>query len=138
LEEWFAKRGEAAIAVRWQERQRLAESRMELVRATREKLAVLYATAQPAMQMKAAKAALFTELKDALAAASADPSAWEAENLNNAWLVTLSLYRGYLPAFRKLFENCAAEWPCFYAAVDALGELPAATRAQSLAELTAS
>ncbi|MGB5247390.1 MAG: aminopeptidase [Woeseia sp.] len=138
LQEWFAERGDAATGELWLARQRLAESRMDRIRDTREKLAALYAGSMPQAQMRASKAALIGELKTRLAADSADPSAWDGVAINNAWLATFALYRGYLPAFRQLFDDCAADWNCFYDAVNALGDLPADKRAQSLAEIASS
>ncbi|MGB5346321.1 MAG: aminopeptidase [Woeseia sp.] len=137
LREWLAERGDVASGERWQQRERLAETRMAHIEATRARLAELYSQSLPAAQMRSAKQALFAELKTLLTGNGSAGSAWDAFSLNNAWLATLSLYRGHLPAFRALFADCAADWRCFYDAVDRLAALPVEARRQSLAELVA-
>ncbi|MCR2746074.1 aminopeptidase [Limnobacter parvus] len=51
-----------------------------------------------------------------------------AEDLNNAKLGVSGLYTNYVPAFKALFLKCDGSFPRFYAAVEALGELPADKR----------
>lgn len=136
LQAWFEKSGDSDSANLWLERQALAESRMQLLDATRQRLSQLYE--QSPADVREKKRQVFEELRCALAGESADKGGWQSVELNNAWLATFDLYRGDLPAFRKLFADCAGAWPCFYDAVDALGAMPREARAQSLAELAGS
>lgn len=138
LQQWFAEQGDTETGLRWQRRQRQAESRMALIEQTRSELAELYAETLPVADMRRAKQSHYAALKSALAGDDPAASGWDAVTLNNAWLATLSIYRGHLPAFRDIFANCNEDWRCFYDACERLAELPADRRAQSLAELAAS
>ncbi len=49
--------------------------------------------------------------------------AWLEAEINNARLVSLTLYEGRLPEFRRLLERCSDELSCFYAEAQALARL---------------
>lgn len=138
LEEWFASRGDTAAAHRWHRRQIAAEAMMDRINETRARLARLYQGDSPVAEKRARKQALFDSLRRRLNEDSASESGWDDVTMNNAWLATMSLYRGNLPAFRKLFADCGGDWSCFYENVDVLAKLPDAERAQSLLELARS
>lgn len=138
LEEWFASRGDTAAAHLWHRRQVAAEAMMERMDDTRARLARLYESGVEDEEKRAKKQALFDALRTKLNEDGAGGSGWDHVTMNNAWLATMSLYRGNLPAFRKLFADCGGDWPCFYESVDELAGLPDAGRAQSLLELARS
>jgi predicted aminopeptidase len=58
-----------------------------------------------------------------------------ATRLNNAFLASRRTYDRYLPAFARLFEASAAEWPRFFAEVDRLAKLPQSEREAMLTGL---
>ncbi len=49
-----------------------------------------------------------------------DPGNWLSGGLNNAWLISMTLYEGRLPEFRELLAGCEQQIECFY---DAAREL---------------
>ena len=49
-----------------------------------------------------------------LEGAGHDPSGWLQGELNNARLISMTLYEGRLPEFRALFAACAHDFACFY------------------------
>lgn len=57
------------------------------------------------------------------------------EQVNNAYLVSLTTYQDAVPAFSAMFDTHGADWSRFFAAVAALGELEPAERAERVAEL---
>ncbi len=50
------------------------------------------------------------------------------KRLNNAALAAVATYEDWVPAFARLFEEQQNQWPAFYAAVGALGELDSTAR----------
>jgi predicted aminopeptidase len=58
---------------------------------------------------------------------------WFEAPINNAKLAATSIYNDLVPAFLRLFELCAGDYPRFYAAVKRLGALDRAERADALA-----
>lgn len=133
LARWLEARGEPAVAAEWSERQRRAAARLELIDETRERLRALYAQPLPAATLRERKAEAFAALERALDARG--EGNWPGELFNNAWLASVALYRGNVPAFRALYADCGRELGCFYAEVEKLGELGAAERADRLAAL---
>lgn len=138
LEEWFTRRGDTAAAQEWRRRQAAAAAMMRLVDETRAGLARLYRSELPDEEKRSKKEALFESLRTRLSDDTTDQSGWNLVSMNNAWLATMSLYRGNLPAFRRVFSDCGRDWSCFYDAVDAIATLSADERAQSLLELAES
>jgi predicted aminopeptidase len=59
--------------------------------------------------------------------------AWFEAPINNAKLAATSIYNDLVPAFLRLFDLCAGDYPRFYAAVKRLGALDRAERADALA-----
>jgi predicted aminopeptidase len=61
---------------------------------------------------------------------------WLSEALNNARLVSLGLYEGWLPAFREIYKDCNGKMDCFYDAARTLADLPRDERYAGLILLT--
>ncbi|MDZ7645089.1 MAG: aminopeptidase [Woeseiaceae bacterium] len=112
LVEWLAARGEQGELERWRQRQAQLAEVMRRVDATRDRLADLYAEPLPEDVMRRRKAALLENLRRD---ASGKGNDWLAGALNNARLVALTMYRGQVPAFRRLFARCERDWACFSA-----------------------
>ena len=64
-----------------------------------------------------------------------EASGWLGEGVNNAHLISTTLYEGYLPAFRWLRAQCE-DIECFYTRAHALAELDASDRDRAMKELT--
>lgn len=59
-------------------------------------------------------------------------SGWIKDGLNNAHLISTTLYEGWLPSFRALFRQCENDIKCFYAEARRLAELNFAEREAAL------
>lgn len=111
-----------------------------LIQRTRTRLAALYATDQLDDAKRAAKARIFSELRDEYARQSADGKIgddyrrWFERDLNNARLVPVGVYHEHVAAFRALFAEEGGDWTAFYQRVQRLADLP---RDQRHAQLNA-
>ncbi len=101
-----------------------------LVLSTRERLATLYASGLDDAQMRAAKAAEFSQMRQAYRQLRDGPwqgdsrfDRWMAQPLNNASLVPFGIYDGWVPAFAALFGQVGGDWQRFHAEVEALGRM---------------
>lgn len=122
-------------------RRRYAEF-SQLMLATRERLAELYASELSEAAMRAAKAEEFVRLRQAYRHLRDDRwngddrfDRWMAQPLNNASLLPFGLYDRWVPAFAALFEQAGGDWLRFHARVEALGRLPADERVALLEAL---
>ncbi len=52
-----------------------------------------------------------------------ESSGWLKDGLNNAHLISTTLYEGRLPTFRALFRRCENDINCFYAESRKLAKL---------------
>jgi len=140
LRQWRAAKGLKAAENGARERQR--EQFSSLVLASRERLQSLYTSGQTKAQMRVGKAAEFERLRGEYQvlrssqwAGDGRYDAWMYGPLNNAKLLPFGLYDQWQPAFAALFVEVNGDWPRFYAAVKALGELPDDQRQKRLAQL---
>ena len=60
---------------------------------------------------------------------------WLSGDLNNARLISMTLYEGQLPAFRNLLRNCGEEIRCFYEKATEISQLEKSSRAEALEAL---
>jgi predicted aminopeptidase len=126
VERWFAARKEAALLKVYLERKALRRELLQLVEDAKIRLAVLYDSEVDESSMRRQKDAILDQLlrdvNDVLSKNSTNTPGWLGGALNNARLVSLGLYEGWLPAFRELYKDCNGKLDCFY---DAAGELAA-------------
>ncbi len=111
-----------------------------LVLQGRERLATLYAQGLPPDALRTAKAAALAALREDYQSARSsfkllNYDRWFAQPLNNAHLAGVAQYARHVGAFRALFAESGHDFARFYAAVEALGELPPARREARLDEL---
>ena len=115
---WLSSRGLQDQMDEYVARRRLRQDLMDLVAAARSDLEAIYADDVAVEQKRAAKSARFGALRHAvdeqLESAGRKPGSWLAGELNNARLVSMSLYEGRLPEFRALLESCDDDLACFY------------------------
>ena len=138
LRRWLQAQGNvAAFESARRRRERHAEF-VELVLATRTRLATVYASTHDDVEKRAAKQREFDALRTAYGELKTRwggddrYDGWFAQPLNNAHLATVELYHQYVPAFQALLAEAHEDLPTFYRAVRALSRLPQATRQQRL------
>jgi predicted aminopeptidase len=126
MERWLASRQQSDKLAAWQERRALRAEFTQLVGLLRSELDMLYSSGLSAEAMRPKKQALlerFAETARQLYAdASQNPPRWLESELNNARLVSTTLYHGRLQEFRDMLEDCNGELPCFYNAATKLSE----------------
>lgn len=135
VQRWHAQHGSADVAKVWLDYQEQNRVVMQLFEEARAKLETLYASALPDAGKREQKQRILQQLASDANATSGSDTNWIRGDLNNARLASFAMYRGYLPAFRRLFARCNEEWKCFYAEVDELAALSAPARADALAGL---
>ncbi len=103
-----------------------------LVEQTRDDLSAMYAETLDDDEKRLLKEHRLEQLSAALRAllegAGRDADAWLSAPLNNARLLSISLYEGRLPAFRRMIEDCAGEIECFYAEAGRVAAMPSDER----------
>ncbi|MGI9202072.1 MAG: aminopeptidase [Woeseiaceae bacterium] len=126
MERWLASRQQSDKLAAWRARRALRAEFTQLVALLRNELDVLYSSSLPAEEMRPKKRALleqFAETSQQLYAdASQNPPRWLDTELNNARLVSTTLYHGRLQEFRDLLDDCSGEMTCFYNAATRLSE----------------
>lgn len=143
LERWLAaQQGRAELEQFVSQAERGNRRRLEfraLVRDTRERLEALYAGDGGDEAKRAAKVALFAEMRaryDTMRAAwggVAGFDRWFAGGANNAGIAAVGLYADRVDQFRQLLAAEGDDLPRFYARVRALAALPRAERDAALA-----
>lgn len=114
----------------------------ELVLASRQRLATLYASPLPDSAKQAGKQAEFARLRREYQALRDGPwqgdkrfDGWMFSPLNNAKLLPFALYNQWQPAFARLFAEQGGDWFKFYQAAEQLARLDAAERNRWLTRL---
>ena len=115
---WLQSRDLQAETDEYLARRLLRQDLMSLVAIARDDLQAIYAGDTDADGKRAAKSARLETLRQDGAArlrkAGRDPDYWLGREMNNARLVTMTLYEGRLPEFRALLESCDGDIECFY------------------------
>ena len=98
---------------------------VNLVSQYRNRLESMYASSLDDAEKRKQKYNLLDEMKTTyqrLEATQDDDtySAWFADRLNNAKLVSVTIYRAYLPGFDKLLSECGYNLTMFYKLVEQL------------------
>lgn len=121
---WLQARGDAAAVREYWERRELRQDMMRLVSAARDDLMAYFSETLDDDEKRLLKQHRLDELQDEIARvmreAGRDPGAWATGRLNNARLVSMNLYEGRLPEFRRLLADCEQDPECFYARVTEL------------------
>jgi predicted aminopeptidase len=115
---WLESQGLEHKADAYFERRELRQDIMSLVATARDDLGAIYEADTGTDQKRATKSerleALRQDVAERLREAGRDPGSWLSRDLNNARLVSMSLYEGRLPEFRALLEGCGGDIECFY------------------------
>ena len=108
---------EQDIAI-YRERRELRQSMMSLVGAARADLREIYTASVDDEQKRLSKQTRLEQLSadvgSLLEESGRERSSWFSGELNNARLISMTLYEGRLPEFRVLLEECAQRLDCFY------------------------
>ena len=142
LERWLTAREQAAELQTFAKRDDLRRALTALAEDTKAELAALYADDQDDEFKRHRKRELLDRLSmrasDEATRSGFKPTGWWNPPLNNARLLSVSLYRGNLDAFRTLFERCEQRFECLHAEAEQLAELDAPERERALAEISES
>jgi len=115
---WLDSRGQTDDMRAYRERRALRQDLMALVAGARRDLRITFAKAVSDEEKRVSKRARLKQLEIAastrLEQAGRNPAGWLRGELNNARLISMTLYEGRLPAFRALLEQCEHDMRCFY------------------------
>jgi predicted aminopeptidase len=141
VERWFAARKEAGLLNVYLERKALRREMLQLAEDAKISLAALYDSEVDEPEMRRQKNLLLNglsrDVSALLSASGAAAPAWLGGTLNNARLVSLGLYEGWLPAFRELYKACNGKLACFHDTARGLADLPQDERYARLIVLAA-
>ena len=139
---WLESRGQPDDMRAYRERRALRQDLMALVAAARRDLRITFAKAVSDEEKRDSKRARLEQLEIAASArlerAGRKPAGWLRGGLNNARLVSMTLYEGRLPAFRALLEQCEHDMRCFYDKARELAKQSKAARNAALDALASS
>ncbi len=133
---WLESRGELARYEEYQKGREYRQRLMRLVARARTDLGAVYNSVENDEEIRQRKAQRLQQLADDVVTEARDsgkePSAWLSGRLNNARLISMTLYEGDLPAFRLLLAECDQDIRCFYERARELAAMDADRRAAAL------
>jgi len=136
---WLQSNGREGDIDVYRERRELRQALMGLVATARDDLSGYFESALSDDEKRRLKAArlrqLSAEAESVLAEAGHQGGGWLSGDLNNARLISMTLYEGRLPAFRRLLEDCREDIRCFYRKAIELSELEQSSRDEVLETL---
>ncbi len=139
LERWLESNGQPEDIEVYRQRRQLRQDLMALVADARDDLRETFAAAIAEDEMRRLKAErlerLAADMKTTLVRAGRDPSSWSNGELNNARIVSMTLYEGWLPSFRSMLARCEQDIQCFYVKAKELSRLETAEREANLLAL---
>lgn len=139
MRRWLTKRGLPEQRADFETRQARHAAFAGLMRNYRKKFSALYGTDRSGDRQREAKAGLLAALRRDYAdlksgwGAYAGYDRFFGEDLNNAKLVSLSLYSELVPAFEALLATLNHDLPLFYESVEDLAALDREARRSALA-----
>ena len=140
IERWLDAQGRETDMTTYHQRKELHRRLVDLVGETRKDLREIYGAGHDEQMMRGKKAErlgqLESQIRQELQAAGRNGSHWLGTDLNNARLLPMSLYDGFVPAFRSMLAGCGDDIDCFYASARKLSELDTNERNARLAELS--
>jgi predicted aminopeptidase len=119
VERFLAARGSGDLFEKYTESKQFRRRLMDLVATARADLRELYSgqTAEGDKRLMKAQriSELEAEIREEFEHSGRNADGWLQEPLNNARLLSMSLYEGRLDAFRALLNSCNNDLQCFYA-----------------------
>jgi len=127
VKRWLESRGEQQLMADYVAGRALQQSMMTLVVKARETLESVYEAEIDVEDKRVLKREqlklLAEEVATELHRNGRDGSGWLSGELNNARLISTTLYEGRLPSFRAIYIRCEKELECFYTEVKKLAKL---------------
>jgi predicted aminopeptidase len=124
---WLEERGEQEKMAGYVAARELQQSLTELVLKAREVLSDVYESEIELDDKRVLKRERLQTLAEDVAAElqsnGKEASGWLTGELNNARLISTTLYEGHLSSFRALYGRCEEDIECFYNEVRELAEL---------------
>jgi len=124
---WLEERGEQEKMAEYVAGRALQQSLTELVMKAREVLHSVYASDVEDEYKRVLKRerlqTLAADVADELQRNGKEASGWLTGELNNARLISTTLYEGNLPSFRALYGRCERDIDCFYTEAKKLADL---------------
>lgn len=118
---WLESRGEEEKMADYIAGRELQQSLFRLVGVARSALQKVYKSAADDVSKRALKREHLKTLAEEVAAElqrnGKNGSGWLSGELNNARLISMTLYEGRLPSFRALYLKCTKSLQCFYTEV---------------------
>lgn len=144
IRRWMAQPGKAGLQEEFARTQMMRDDFAALVLDTRTQLESLYASDAPRAGKLARKQALIADmgqhyhaLRDGRWGGKTAYAHWFAQDVNNATLASVGLYRRWVPAFARLIATQGGDLPATFGEVKALAALPKDQRTVRLAALAA-
>lgn len=139
---WLQENGNRKMARIYHLQQERQRQFQDLLLVTRGELKALYASQQPEKEMRAAKQAIFVNLRQSYAQLRESwhgYSGYDAwfNQLNNARFASINTYHRWGPAFRLVFEQEHKDLRSFFRRCKAIADLPEQQRHQLLEILVA-
>jgi predicted aminopeptidase len=126
MQRWLASRQESEQLSAWRETRKVRADFAKLVATARDDLNVIYdvdlAVEQKRLQKQERLRAFADAANKLFAATNNAAPQWLESELNNARLVSTTLYHGRIQEFRQLLEECDDDLSCFYSAASKLAE----------------
>ncbi|AKH99187.1 putative aminopeptidase [Hoeflea sp. IMCC20628] len=139
VKSWLRAAGDASGLRRYEAGLRRSAEFLALVAQTRGELSRVYQGSGTVAQKRAAKVEAidqlrirYRQMRQSRWGGFRGYDAWVEAPINNAKIAATSVYNDRVPAFVRLFELCAGDYPRFYKAVGRLGRLAKADRAAAL------
>ena len=133
---WLETRGEEERMADYISGRELQQSLLGLVAVARSVLEKVYASDIDVEYKRVLKRERLKTLAEDVAAEmqrnGGEGSGWLTGTLNNARLISTTLYEGRLPSFRALYIRCEKNLQCFYAEAKKMGALDFAEREAAL------
>ena len=133
---WLGSRGEQEKMVDYVHARELQQSLTALIVAAKEDLEALYESDNDIEYKRVLKRERLKSLAEDITTEYArndiDSAGRLSGDLNNARLISTTLYEGRLPSFRALYLRCEKDLDCFYAEAKKLAELTRADREAAL------
>jgi predicted aminopeptidase len=118
VQRWLESRGQVDDIAAYRDARQLRQDLMALVAVARVELGELYTSDiddEDKRRQKKTRLHLLGEDAAALLQRNGrDGTNWLNGELNNARLVSMTLYEGRLPEFRALFDHCKQDFECFF------------------------
>jgi predicted aminopeptidase len=124
---WLEERGEQEKMAEYVAGRELQQSLTELVMKAREDLHGVYESDVELEYKRVLKRerlqTLAADVADELQRNGKEAAGWLTGELNNARLISTTLYEGNLPSFRALYGRCERDIDCFYTEAKKLADL---------------